>query len=283
MKQLMIDHVTIASDDLEPLRAAFAELGLATDYGGSHSNGITHMALLGFRDGSYIELISSLRPNPPATAFWSQHIAENGGPCAWAIQAPHITHEAQRVAQRGIPILGPNYYHRQRPDGVLVEWELAFLGENGAGATLPFMIKDLTPRDLRVQPSASVVNTLLVGVSKVILGVTDLTATSQLFQDLYHWAEPYYELNPTLQAQCAYFPHSPVILARPAHPTSPLAQRLAQFGPSPWGYLLGTTDFAAAQRHYPLTPPETWLNHQVAWFDNPHLPRPCLGIIGNAL
>ena len=59
---LKIDHVTIAGPRLEAMQAAFAGLGFTTDYGGPHSNGITHMALLGFRDGSYIELISSLEP-----------------------------------------------------------------------------------------------------------------------------------------------------------------------------------------------------------------------------
>ena len=49
---LKIDHVTIAGSDLSKMRDAFASLGLVSEYGGAHSNGITHMALLGFEDGS---------------------------------------------------------------------------------------------------------------------------------------------------------------------------------------------------------------------------------------
>ena len=53
---LKIDHVTIAGPELAPMERAFAGVGLVTDYGGPHSNGVTHMAWLGFNDGSYNEL-----------------------------------------------------------------------------------------------------------------------------------------------------------------------------------------------------------------------------------
>ncbi len=59
---LQINRVTIAGPELSPMEQSFANLGLATDYGGPHSNGVTHMAWLGFVGGSYIELISSLKP-----------------------------------------------------------------------------------------------------------------------------------------------------------------------------------------------------------------------------
>jgi hypothetical protein len=278
---LTIDHVTIAAADLAAIRATFTQLGLATDYGGPHSNGITHMDLLGFQDGSYIELISSLTPNPPDTAFWSQYITQNGGPCAWAIQVANVVAEAQRVAALNILVIGPTYYHRRRPDGVLVEWDLAFLGEDGAGATIPFIIKDITPRDLRVQPSASVSSPdcPLSGVGRVVLAVTDLNATSQLFQHLYNWPAPRYESNDSLQATLAAFPNTPVILASPTNTNSWLGQRLTQFGPSPCAYLLKTSDFNAAQQHYPLTKTETWFNQPIAWFDSPQLHSLMLGVV----
>ena len=40
-RQLYIDHVTIAGPALAPMEQALAEVGLATEYGGPHSNGIT--------------------------------------------------------------------------------------------------------------------------------------------------------------------------------------------------------------------------------------------------
>ena len=59
---MKLDHVTIAGSSLDRLRDAFARIGLATEYGGAHANGVTHMALLGFDDGSYIELASTVKP-----------------------------------------------------------------------------------------------------------------------------------------------------------------------------------------------------------------------------
>ena len=150
-----IDHVSIAWSNLTFLQDAFESVGLKTDYGGVHSSGATHMSLLAFNDGSYIELISVVKPGSPSPS-WGRQIAENGGPCAWAVRVDDLASEVQRIKSLGIPTIGPDDYYRERPDGVLVEWESAFIGDAGPGATLPFLIKDKTPREYRVKPSPSV-------------------------------------------------------------------------------------------------------------------------------
>src|SRR5215472_1035981 len=156
---LEIDHVTIAGRNLQAMERSFANLGLTTDYGGPHA-AITHMALLGFDDGSYVELISSQDPvdkSPQlATHAWGRFISGDGGPCAWAIRADDVAGECARVSALGIQVNGPVHGSRNRPDGALVEWDSAVLGQGGPGAMLPFIIKDRTPRALRVRPSASV-------------------------------------------------------------------------------------------------------------------------------
>jgi len=81
---LRVDHVTIAGSHLASLEQAFTGVGLKPAYGGPHSNGITHMDLLSFADGSYIELISTLEPGQ-TSPLWHAHIAGDGGPCAWAV------------------------------------------------------------------------------------------------------------------------------------------------------------------------------------------------------
>src|SRR6185295_297462 len=103
---LQIDHVTIAGSDLNRLQKAFSDLGLKPEYGGPHSNGITHMALLGFEDGSYIELISTLEPGQRAP-WWGEAIAADAGPCAWAVGSSDVQSDAQRAASAGITVLGP--------------------------------------------------------------------------------------------------------------------------------------------------------------------------------
>lgn len=277
-----IDHVAIAAPSLEPLQAQFAALGLAADYGGPHSNGITHMALLGLPDGSYIELISSVTPNPPATAFWDQHIAKNGGPCAWAVEVDNVAEETKRIAALGIPVDGPAYYNRRRPDGRLVEWDLAFIGEHGVGAMLPFIIKDITPRDWRVKPSVSVAETddNLVGIAKILLGVDDLAVAATLFRQVYGWPEPSYLTVAAHEMKLAYFDGQAVILAAPTSPESWLAKRLTTFGPSPVAYLIGTQNFAESCNRLPLSQPTTWFDFPLAWLDFPSNQRLMLGVSG---
>ena len=278
--QLRVDHVTIAGSTLTAMETAFAELGLTTDYGGPHSNGITHMSLLGFDDGSYIELISSMQPGQKDQAFWGDHIVGDGGPCAWAVYVDDVAEEAERMRALNVPVKGPNYYHRRRPDGQLVEWDLAFLGDKGAGATLPFIIKDITPRSLRVQPSASVTNSVLTGIAQVVIGVKSLSETSNKFQRLYLWKRSQNSKDNQFRANLAHFPGTPVTLAEPLAEADWLAERLNRFDESPCAYLIGTTDMQAAGRQFDLLPPVAWFGRQVAWFDPARLNGVRLGLIG---
>lgn len=282
--QLKIDHVTVAGKNLSQMSNAFTAAGLKTDYGGPHSNGITHMALLGFEDGTYIELISTLQPGPAQTVFWGRHIAGDAGPCAWAVRVDDVAAEAARVAALGVTVDGPHYYHRRRPDQQLVEWNLAFLGDKSAGATLPFIIKDITPRRLRVEPSASVAgkpgqSALLTGVANVILGVKNLAAASELFRQVYHWPSPQPGEQSLFGAKLLNFASLPVTLATPLESDSWLAERLQQFDDAPCAYLLAASDFEAACRQYKLSPAKPWFGRQVAWFNPEQLNGLQLGIV----
>jgi hypothetical protein len=276
---LKIDHVTLASSDLKTLEQVFARAGLATDYGGPHSNGVTHMSLLGFDVGSYIELISTLEPGQ-AAPWWGQHIAGNGGPCAWAVEAGDVAAEAARIAALGIPVRGPNAMTRQRPDGVQIEWDLAFVGEKQPGATLPFLIKDRTPREWRVQPSASVTGTDLTGVAKVVLGVHDLDRAVDVFRRVYGWPAPGTQDDVNL-GRLAHFPGTPVLLAAPLRPNNFLAERLRRFDESPCAFLIGARNLYAASNQLGLGTISSWFGRQIFWFDAPRRHGILLGLIEN--
>ena len=278
---LKIDHVTLAGPSLAPMQEAFAALGLETDYGGPHSNNVTHMALLGLPDGSYIELISTLEPGNTAHKFWPEHIAGGAGPCAWAVQVDDVAAEAARVAGLGVPVEGPAAYHRQRPDGLRVEWDLAFLGGGAPGATLPFIIKDRTPRDYRVRPSVSALAMgVLAGVETVVLGVPELEAAAALFRRVYGWDAPLVAEDATFGARLACFQAAPVTLAAPLRKGGWLAKRLARFGPAPCAYLLGASDFAAACARFGLEEPADWFGRRAAWLDPARLNGARLGLLG---
>jgi Glyoxalase-like domain len=101
--KLQVDHVTLGASRLEALAGAFAANGLAADYGGLHSNGVTHMSQVGFDDGSYVELVSVLRPGQPSP-WWQEHIVHEGGPCAWAVRVTDVDAEVQRLRARGVTV-----------------------------------------------------------------------------------------------------------------------------------------------------------------------------------
>ncbi|MBZ5599682.1 MAG: VOC family protein [Acidobacteriia bacterium] len=263
---LKVDHATVCSSELDPMRQAFASVGPVTDYGGPHAS-VTHMALLGFEDGSYLELIAPQRPGVTAGSNWAKFMAGDAGACAWAVGSQEISADVERLKKAGVGADGPFAGSRKKPDGTLIEWETAGVGTGTPGATLPFMIQDKTPRNLRVQPSASVKGSGLTGISIVVLGVKDLDAAVALFRKAYGWPAPSIEEHNEFGAKMAYFSGTPVVLATPFNKDSWLTRRLQDFGESPVAYLLGTTDLGAATKRYSLIAQTQWFGKKLAWFD----------------
>jgi len=275
--KLQVDHVTLGASRLEALAGAFAAIGLAADYGGLHSNGITHMSQVAFDDGSYVELVSILRPGQPSP-WWQEHIVHEGGPCAWAVRVANVDAEVRRLRARGVPVDESTRMQRKPPGGKEVEWDLAFVGEFGAGAMHPFIIKDRTPRKLRVPNSQSTAGSELSGVHKVILGVEDVAAASELFQDAYDLPPPRRLSAERGELNMAFFPGEPLILVSPGVPGGWLARRLEQFGPTPCAFVLGSRDLDASRQRSKLGEVQRWGDMSVAWFDGDPLLGRWLGV-----
>src|SRR5437868_5408984 len=165
---LNIDHASVCGSNLDNLRQAFASVGLGTDYGGPHSTGGTHMALLGFDDGSYIELIAPQSGVPGDGNGWGKLMADNAGPCAWAVEPKDITEEVARLKAAGMTVNGPKQGSRKKPDGMAIEWDTADVGTGAPGSTLPFLIQDRTPREWRVSASKSVQGSGIGGVEVAV-------------------------------------------------------------------------------------------------------------------
>jgi hypothetical protein len=275
---LELDHAVICGSNLDTLRQAFTDVGLTPDLGGPHGNGITQMAILGFDDGSYIELLAPAKPGASAGSEWAKFLSEDAVTCAWAVGTNVLLQEVDRLKKAGIAVKPPERGSRKRPDGMSIEWMAADVGNGTPGSTLPFVIEDQTPRAWRVQTSASVQGAPVSGVENVVLGVNNLDASIALFRRAYGWAEPITETQKDF-GKLAYFPGEPVILAAPAG-GGWLADRLAKFGETPVAYLLGTRDFAAAAKKYKLSGTKTWFSQKVAWFDAGKLKGVRLGVIG---
>jgi hypothetical protein len=195
------------------------------------------MALLGFEDGCYLELIAAARPGARAP-WWPEHIARDGGPCAWSIRSRDAAADAAAFRARGIPVRGPTTMRRARPDGRETEFSVAFLGEGEPGTLLPFLIQDHTPRTLRVEPSPSARRCGLLGVGGVLLGTRDLAAAVRLFRQAFAWPEPVAGESGAADAVEAHFPGTPVTLTSPRRGGTPLAERLSRFGDCPAAFFL---------------------------------------------
>ena len=275
---LELDHASICGSNLDTLRQAFTDVGLTPDLGGPHGNGITQMAMIGFDDATYIELIAPIKPGVSAGSDWAKFMADDAVACAWAVGTNVLLEEVDRLKKAGIPVTTPERGSRKRPDGMSIEWMTANVGNGTAGSTLPFVIEDQTPRAWRVQTSASVQGAPVSGVESVVLGVNNLDASIALFRKAYGWAAPLTETQKDF-GKLAYFPGEPVILAAPSN-GGWLSDRLAKYGEAPVAYLLATRDFAAATKKYKLSGTKTWFGQRVAWFDPGKLKGVHLGVIG---
>ncbi|MGD0417752.1 MAG: VOC family protein [Terriglobales bacterium] len=275
---LELDHASICGSNLDTLRQALTDVGLTPDLGGPHGNGITQMAIIGFDDATYLELIAPIKPGVSAGSDWAKFMADDAVTCAWAVGTNVLLEEVDRLKKAGIQVTTPERGSRKRPDGMSIEWMTANVGNGTPGSTLPFVIEDQTPRAWRVQTSASVQGAPVTGVENVVLGVNNLDAAIALFRKAYGWAAPLTETQKDF-GRLAYFPGEPVILAAPSG-GGWLSDRLAKYGESPVAYLLATRDFAAATKKYKLSGTKTWFGQRVAWFDPGKLKGVHLGVIG---
>jgi hypothetical protein len=264
--ELSVDHVTVAGKELKPMMAKFAAIGLKCEYGGSHSNHATEMALTSFPDGSYLELIA-LQPNadPKAVAshVWAKQMQDNAGPCAWAVRVTDIAAEVNRLKDIGIPVRAPVRNGRKRPDGTQLEWETAQIGSEPNGTFFPFIIRDLTARRARAFPAGHATTKDFSGVSKVVIAVRDLQASVDRYRQAYGFAPPIRQVDSSFGAHLAYFGGTPVVLAAPLTPQSWLTSRLEQLGEGPCAFILR----ARKAGPYEVGSKTGWFGLDISWFD----------------
>jgi catechol 2,3-dioxygenase-like lactoylglutathione lyase family enzyme len=143
---LTLDHLVILVDNLEKTIADYTVLGFTVQRGGIHADGATHNALVGFADGSYLELIAFLKPSP--THRWSR-ANDPGieGFVDFALLPSSVGQVVDAARSRGLMYSGPIEGGRVRPDGERLAWQIG----TPPTADLPFLCGDITPRALRVR------------------------------------------------------------------------------------------------------------------------------------
>lgn len=177
-----IDHLVILVDNLESAIDQYRELGFVVTPGGKHPRG-THNALVSFKDGSYLELIAFWEPEY-SEHRWHKYLGTGGGIIDHALATDDLAVEISGAGERGVPYEGPRDGARTRPDGVELKWLTAHESV-GAGQGLPFLIEDVTDRELRVPGGEATDHPNGVhGIQSLILAVRDIKRTGALYSAL---------------------------------------------------------------------------------------------------
>lgn len=163
-----LDHVVLVVLDLASAVADHRERGFTVTPGGEHSGGLTHNALVGFQDGSYLELIAF---HDLATAHgkhsWAPVADRGGGWADFALASNDLLQDVAALSD--LMARPPEDGGRTRPDGVALAWRVVRLHQ-----PLPFLIQDLTARDLRVPGGDAAKHANgTTGVASIVIGATD--------------------------------------------------------------------------------------------------------------
>ena len=185
-----LDHVVLVVLDLDAAIAEHRARGYLVQRGGEHPGGVSHNALIGFADGSYLELFAF----HDLAASRGKHswapVAERGGGWAdFALLSDDVETDAKELGDlltRPVEEGG-----RARPDGVQIAWTVARLRR-----PLPFLIADRTPRDQRV-PSGDATRhpNGVAGVTSIVLGARDVGAVTESYARLRERGAPLIDIR----------------------------------------------------------------------------------------
>lgn len=180
-----LDHVVLVALDLERAAAEWRSRGFTVTPGGEHAGGLTHNALVGFADGSYVELIAFHDVTAARGRHQWQPIAERGGGWAdFALLSGDLAADAKALG--ALVAKPPEDGGRTRPDGVTLQWRTARLA-----APLPFLIEDVTDRALRVPGGKAAAHANgTSGIVRVVVGSSDPVALRGRYEALRRIAAP---------------------------------------------------------------------------------------------
>ena len=163
-----LDHVVLVVLDLAVAVADHRARGFTVTPGGEHAGGLTHNALVGFQDGSYLEIIAF---HDLAAArgkhSWAPVADRGGGWADFALSSDDLRRDVAALSD--LVARPPEDGGRARPDGVAIAWRVARLHK-----PLPFLIQDVTARELRVPGGDAAKHANgTTGVASLVIGATD--------------------------------------------------------------------------------------------------------------
>jgi catechol 2,3-dioxygenase-like lactoylglutathione lyase family enzyme len=240
-----LDHVVIVVPDLDAAMRRYAALGFTVAPGGRHSTG-THNALIGLAAGHYIELLAFLQPDPQHR--WAAALRHGGGLVDVCVSSDDLAQDIARFEAHGIAMEPPRSMSRTKPDGTELHWRLS-VPQGRVTGTVPFLIEDVTPIELRRPPRRAHANGV-TGIRSIRLATDDLPATQSLLAKVLPESEAG-EIGASLAARSARYALGDAWLdaVSPRSPASPLATWLAARGPSLHSMVL--TQAGGKDAHWP--------------------------------
>jgi catechol 2,3-dioxygenase-like lactoylglutathione lyase family enzyme len=235
---MRLDHVVIVVKDLEQAVHDYQELGFTVTAGGEHADGRTHNALIAFADGTYLELIAFKEGVEADDHPWWRFVGTGGGYADWALLCDDVAAEVQDLQQRGLPHTATRDGGRLRPDGVQLEWRgTTPAPERG----LPFLIEDLSPRDLRVPSGAAASHRNgALGIQCVMIAVDDLARSANQYGSLFGMTIPAPEPDPLLAAETVRYSLGSASVVLAAARSGPIRERVERAGVGPYAVMIAT-------------------------------------------
>lgn len=176
---VQLDHLVVLVEDLPAAVADYTAQGFIVSPGGTHTDGATANALVGFADGTYLELLAFLREAPEHR--WWRYVAHGSGLIDFALVPDAIGETIRTAQQHGVAYTGPFDGGRVRPDGVTIGWQTGL----PPSADLPFLCADTTPRERRVPHGAATAHPNGVrGIAGLTIACYDIAATSARYAAL---------------------------------------------------------------------------------------------------
>lgn len=165
-----IDHIVIAAPSLERAIETWRALGFTVVEGGRHPYG-SHNALIGFADGSYVELLGFYEESRDHV-WWDLLHERGGGFIDFCMATDDIGADHAAFRAQGVECSALIEGERARPDGYEVKW-INNKVEGDWQGLIPFIIEDATPRAERLPRETAHANGV-TGIDGISLATGDV-------------------------------------------------------------------------------------------------------------
>jgi hypothetical protein len=139
-----IDHLVLAAPSLDVVCRAVEDLtGVAPVFGGVHPGAGTHNALLSLGPPTYLEVIARdpAQADAPPSLLAPDDLGDEPRLVAFAVGCDDIDATVAALRAGGVTAAGDPYgMTRERPDGSVLSWRVAFVVGGRVGGAMPFLI-----------------------------------------------------------------------------------------------------------------------------------------------